>query len=109
MLVEKADWTWPTLPVTGRDRPVADGVPTVSPCRRRLALTCAMVAGVGPNCWANCDGVKKWWYSGDPGSDTAWASAARAAGSRGLRVTVSGRAVELAAGPSNVAPGGTWP
>src|SRR3984885_9976233 len=26
--VEKADWTCATVPETGRDRPVADGVPT---------------------------------------------------------------------------------
>ena len=52
--VEKADWTWATVPETGRDRPVADGVPTVRPWARRLDVTCAIVSGVGPNSSANC-------------------------------------------------------
>ena len=58
-----------------------------------------MVAGVGPKRWANCAGVKKWRYSGERRSETACTSAARAAGSRGLSVTVSGRAVERGRGP----------
>ena len=29
--VEKADCTWATVPETGSERPVAEGVPTVSP------------------------------------------------------------------------------
>src|SRR5580698_689617 len=69
--VEKADCTWATDPETGRDKPVAAGVPTVRPSCRRLDVTWAIVAGVGPNCSANCAGVRKWWYSGEPGSDTA--------------------------------------
>ncbi len=58
--VEKADWTWPTVPETGSDKPVADGLPTVKPSWRSSAVTCAIVAGVGPNCSANCAGVRKW-------------------------------------------------
>ena len=54
--VEKADWTWATVPETGSDKPVADGVPTVRPCARRLDVTCAIVPGVGPNSSANCVG-----------------------------------------------------
>ena len=34
--VEKADWTWATVPDTGSDKPVVDGVPTVRPSCRRL-------------------------------------------------------------------------
>ena len=37
--VEKADWTWATVPETGSDKPVADGVPTVRPSWRRLDVT----------------------------------------------------------------------
>ncbi len=58
--VEKADWTWATVPETGSDKPVAEGAPTVRPSWRRLEVTCAIVAGVGPNCCANCVGVRKW-------------------------------------------------
>ena len=29
MVVEKADCTWATVPETGRDNPVAEGLPTV--------------------------------------------------------------------------------
>ena len=107
--VEKADWTWATVPETGRDRPVAEGVPTVRPSWRRLEVTCAIVDGAGPNCRASSAVVKKWRYSGDFGSDTCSASAANAAGLRGLRVTVSGRVVAVGAGPTRVAPGGTRP
>jgi hypothetical protein len=57
--VEKADWTWATVPETGSDKPVADGGPTVKPCARRLDVTCAIVPGVGPNSSANCLGVRK--------------------------------------------------
>jgi hypothetical protein len=37
--VEKAVWTWATVPETGSDKPVADGVPTVRPWARRLDVT----------------------------------------------------------------------
>ena len=94
---------------TGIDSPVADGVPTVRPSCWSADVTWAMVAGVGPKRWANCVGVKKWRYSGDPGSVIAWTSLAKAAGSRGLRVTTSGSAVVAGAGPTSVAPGGTRP
>ena len=65
--VEKADWTWATVPETGIDKPVAEGVPTVKPSCWRSEVTWAMVAGVGPKRWANCVGVRKWRYSGEPG------------------------------------------
>ena len=74
-----------------------------------LTVTCATVAGVGPKRCANCVGVKKWRYSGEPGSETACTSAANAAGSRGFSVTMSGSGVVAGAGPMRVAPGGTRP
>ena len=107
--VEKADWTCATVPDTGSDNPVAEGAPTVNPSCCRLEVTWAMVARDGPNCRANCGGVRKCRYSGECGSDTACASEANAAGSRGLSVTVSGKDVEVGAGPTRVAPGGTRP
>ena len=58
--VAKADWTWATVPETGSDSPVDEGVPTVRPSLRSAEVTCAIVAGVGPKRCANCDGVRKW-------------------------------------------------
>ena len=107
--VAKADWIWPTVLETGRERPVTDGAPTVRPSCRSDEVTCAMVAGVAPKRWANSEAVRKWWYSGEAGSETAFTSAASAAGSRGFKVTTSGSAVVVGAGPTNVAPGGTRP
>src|ERR1700722_3322701 len=107
--VAKADWTWATVPETGRDSPVEEGVPTFRPSCCSADVTCLTVEVVGPNCCANCDGVRKWRYSGELGSEIACTSAASAAGSRGLRVTTSGRDVVAGAGPMSVAPGGTRP
>ena len=59
--VEKADWTWATVPETGRRqagrRRRPDGQALLL---EGWTVTCAIVAGVGPNSWANCVGVKKW-------------------------------------------------
>jgi hypothetical protein len=57
--VEKADCTWATVPETGSDNPVAEGLPTVRPSWRRLEVTCAIVDGAGPNSRASSAGVKK--------------------------------------------------
>ena len=65
--VEKADWTWATVPETGIDRPVAEGVADGQALLAEADVTWAMVAGVGPKRWANCAGVRKWRYSGEPG------------------------------------------
>ena len=58
--VEKADWTWATVPETGSDNPVAEGAAHRQALLRRLDVTCAIVDGVGPNSWANSVGVRKW-------------------------------------------------
>ena len=103
--VEKADCTWATVPETGSDRPVADGCPDrqalpvggwTSPARSwptsgRIPARTVSASGSG--------GTR------GRGSDTACTSVANAAGSRGLRVTVSGRDVDVGAGPTRVARG----
>ena len=67
------------------------GRPTVRPDCSSSAVTCAMVPGVGPSAARTVAGLKKWWYSGELGSDTACASVASADGSRGWSVTPKAR------------------